>query len=66
MEDNKLNMVPEDCTHDCSTCAAACNTGAEKNEPYGMFEKMDALAQDLMNDDLQDMLNKLTEELDNA
>ncbi|MBQ6602934.1 MAG: hypothetical protein IJH99_06005 [Eubacterium sp.] len=66
MEDNKLNMVPEDCTHDCSTCAVACNTVTDKNEPYGMFEKMDALAQDLMNDDLQDMLNKLAAELDNA
>ena len=66
MEDNKLNRAPKDDAQACSTGAADCNTGTEKNEPYGMFEKMDALAQDLMNDDLQDMLNKLTEELDNA
>ena len=66
MEDNKLNLVPEDCTHDCSTCGSACDINPEKNEPYGMFEKMDALAQDLMGDDVQEMLNKLAEELEKA
>ncbi len=66
MEENNT-FVPENCTHNCSTCGAACATeDGEKREPYGMFEKMDVLAQGLLEDDLQEMLTKLTEEFNTA
>ena len=66
MEENNT-LIPENCTHDCSTCGAACAPAdGEKKEPYGMFEKMDVLAQGLLEDDLQEMLAKLTEEFSAA
>lgn len=63
MADN-TSPVPENCTHDCSTCSSACSAEGEQKEPYGMFEKIESLVGEFQNDDVLEMLTKMTDELE--
>ena len=54
--------IPEDCTHDCSTCGSACST--EKKGP-SFFDRMESISETLDavgEEEIIRMLNEAVEE----
>lgn len=60
---DQFNSVPEDCTHDCNSCSAACGS-AEKRGP-SFFDKMNSISETLEavgEDNIIRMLNEAVSE----
>ena len=71
MNETELKTPEEACTHDCSTCGSACgdhgcgsSEGGEMKPSF--FDRVDTLVEELHKDEVQEMLAKLTEELERS
>ena len=57
-----MDATMNNCTHDCSTCGAACDEGTPAKKD--IFTHMEDLSDALYGDDGYEMLQKLNAELD--
>ena len=57
------NMIPENCTHDCSTCSAACAVDENGQPVKSIFQRMEDFADVMSEVGEEKILEMLNEQI---
>ncbi len=55
------DYIPEDCTHDCSTCAASCDSNTTGERPMSFFDRLEAASEHFEKMGEENFINMLNE-----